>query len=85
MCRVKLVLDFPALNALSTNSFGYKGIGYGLELYGRDKTGTYLLSSSYEYLLDIPQSGAITYMDGGLQRNLLTFRYDNVLLICDYE
>ena len=37
------VFDIPAL----TRDFGYKGIGYGFNLYAKDATGTYLLASSF--------------------------------------
>lgn len=39
----KIVLDIPTL----TLSYGYKGRGYGFNLYVQDSTGTYLLSSNF--------------------------------------
>ncbi len=39
----KIVLDIPTL----TLSYGYKGRGYGFNLYVQDFTGTYLLSSNF--------------------------------------
>lgn len=38
-----IVLNIPTLE----NKYGYNGIGYGLNLYVQDATGTYLGSSSF--------------------------------------
>jgi PKD repeat protein len=81
----KIVLDFPALATLIEKGLaGYKGIGYGLELYAQDNSGTYLLSSSYQYLYS-SQSGSIIWPVADIEKNVFIARYGNIDLICDYE
>lgn len=80
----KLVLDYPALNAQFTTKLGYTGIGYGLELYAQDATGTYLASSSYQALYRA-QAGNISILVADVARNRFVAQYSNVQLICDYE
>ena len=81
----KIVLDFPALATLiETGLAGYKGIGYGLELYAQDNSGTYLLSSSYQYFYSA-QSGSISWPVADIKKNVFIARYGNIDLICDYE
>jgi hypothetical protein len=60
----KIVLDIPTL----TLRYGYKGRGYGFNLYAQDATGTYLLSSTFwgvgfSYRGSIP-SNTFTIMTG---------------------
>jgi PKD repeat protein len=80
----KVIVDFPALLASSESGLGYNGIGHGLELYAQDATGTYLLSSSYEYFF-ASQSGSITWPIADIQKNLFVMQYGNVTVNCDYE
>jgi hypothetical protein len=81
----KLVLDFAALNVppIGRNLGGYTGVGYGLELYVQDATGTYLASSSYQAVYR-PQAGSITWR-ADIQKNTFIAQYSNVQLVCDYE
>lgn len=80
----KIIIDFPALAVLSRNNLGYKGVGYGLELYGQDNIGTYLLSSSYQIFF-MAQSSSVTWPVADIKQNLFKIRYGNIDLICDYE
>ncbi|MGI4022254.1 MAG: PKD domain-containing protein [Janthinobacterium lividum] len=78
-------LNFPALSALINRGLaGYKGMGYGLELYAQDATGTYLLSSSYSYFYT-SQTGSIIWPVADIQRNIFIAKYGNVSLICNYQ
>lgn len=80
----KLVLDFAALNAPPIGlKLGYTGVGYGLELYVQDATGTYLASSSYQAIYRA-QAGNI-FWRADLQKNVFTAQYSNIELVCDYE
>ena len=80
----KVILDFPALATLIRSGLGYKGMGYGLELYAQDATGIYLLSSSYSFFYT-SQTGSIIWPVADINRNVFIARYNSVDLICDYE
>lgn len=81
----KIIFDFPALATLSEPGLGgYKGIGYGLELYAQSNSTTYLLSSSYSYFYS-SQSGSISWPVADIEKNIFVVRYGNVDVICDYE
>lgn len=80
----KIVLDFPALATSTEQNLGYKGVGYGLELYAQNANGTYLLSSSYQPFYRA-QSGTISWPEADIQKNIFIARYGNIDLICDYE
>lgn len=80
----KLVLNYPALYAQFTTKLGYTGVGYGLELYVQDATGTYLASSSYQALYRA-QAGNIRIRVADITRNLFIVQYSNIELVCDYE
>lgn len=83
-----LVINYPALRSYTlptvANRFGYAGVGYGLELYGQDANGTYLLTSSY-----IPyyrsQSGGISDNGTDFQKNVLQTGYGGVYLKGNFE
>lgn len=84
-----LVLHFPALRANtlpnSPNSYGYAGVGYGLEVYEQDANGTvYLLTSSY-----LPfyrsQSGGISELNTDFQQNVLQVGYGGIYFRGDFE
>jgi len=84
-----LVISWPAANAYGPiqtkpNSFGYAGIGYGLELYGQDATGTYLLSSSYLPFYRT-QSGGIDGQGNDFANNIFQMGYGELHLRGDYE
>lgn len=79
----RLVIDYPALSTHFTTNLGYTGVGYGLELYVQDATGTYLASSSYQALYR-SQAGNIRIM-ADIARNQFEAQYSNVALVCDYE
>lgn len=83
----RLVLDIPTLtNPLEyrgRNKTGYSGVGYGLELYMQDATGTYLASSSYQSLY-LTQAGNITLRDD-IPNNKFTVQYSNIKLQGQYE
>ena len=79
-----IILNFPALTAIYGTGLGYSGVGYGLELYAQDDSGTYLLSTSYEYFLS-SQSGAISWPVADVQKNIFIARYANIDVICSYE
>ena len=81
----KLVLDFAAINAsfLSRTEWGYTGVGYGLELYVQDDTGTYLTSSSYQTQYR-SQAGSLTWQSD-IEHNKFVVQYSNVELVCQYE
>jgi hypothetical protein len=57
----KIVLDIPTL----TLRYGYKGRGYGFNLYAQDATGTYLLSSNF-------WSGVGSVYRGSIPKNTFT-------------
>ena len=81
----KLVVDYPALAYYPFGTkLGYSGVGYGLELYGQDATGTYLLSTSYQPYYR-SQEGSIGGVGTDLQKNIFTAVYGNVRLIGDFE
>jgi PKD repeat protein len=82
----KLVLDFAALNAGAINLKvgGYTGVGYGLELYVQDGTGTYLASSSYQTIYR-SSAGSITWPVADIKKNRFVAQYSNVQVVCDYE
>ncbi|QKG52287.1 PKD domain-containing protein [Hymenobacter sp. BRD67] len=81
----KLLVDFPALNYYPFGTkLGYTGVGYGLELYGQDATGTYLLSTSYMPYYQ-SQSGGIGRVGTNIQQNIFTAVYGDVRLIGDFE
>lgn len=84
-----LIINYPALRSHtlqnSPNSLGYAGVGYGLEVYEQDATGTiYLLTSSY-----VPyyraQSGGITDFGTNFQQNILRVGYGGIYLSGDFE
>ena len=80
-------VDFPALlnyNIGNPSASGLSNVGYGLELYAQDSTGTYLLSSSYQFYY-VSGSGAIKWPVADIQRNIFVMLYANVQVICDYE
>ena len=79
-----LVVDFPAMAIRSENGLGYTGAGYGLEVYARDATGTYLLSSSYAASY-VAQSGSISWPVADYRRDLFIMQYGNASILCDYE
>jgi PKD repeat protein len=81
----KLVVDYPALAYYPFDTkLGYSGVGYGLELYGQDATGTYLLSTSYmPYYRS--QEGSIGGVGTDIQQNVFTAVYGDVRLIGDFE
>lgn len=79
----RLVIDYPALATQFDHRLGYTGVGYGLELYVQDASGTYLASSSYQGLYRA-QAGGIT-IRADLARNRFEAQYSNVALVCDYE
>lgn len=74
-------LAFPSGGLVSG---GAKNIGYGLELYARDATGTYLVSSSYQTFYT-SQSGAIRWPVYDLSRDIFTMQYANVQVSGDFE
>ncbi|MGI4750663.1 MAG: PKD domain-containing protein [Janthinobacterium lividum] len=79
------ILNFPALSTLINRGLdGYKGLGYGLELYAQDATGTYLLSSSYSFFYT-SQTGSILWPVADIQRNIFIAKYGDVSLICNYQ
>ncbi len=83
----KIILDYPSLLAsnLKMRSDEYKHIGYGLELYAQNSTGTYLVESSYQSLY-IAQSGfGMQILKSDIQHNIFIAGYLDVELICDYE
>jgi hypothetical protein len=83
----KLVLDFAALTAappINSKLGRYSGVGYGLELYVQDATGTYLASSSYQAIYR-PQAGSITWPVADIKKNQFIAQYSNIQLVCDYE
>lgn len=84
-----LVINYPALRSITLptvrNSLGYKGVGYGLEIYEQDANGTvYLLTSSY-----VPyyrsQSGGITDYGTDFQQNIMRTGYGGIYLKGDFE
>lgn len=81
----KLVVDFPAFSYFPFGTkLGYSGVGYGLELYGQDATGTYLLSTSYlPYYRS--QEGSIGSTGTDIQQNVFTAVYGDIRLIGDFE
>jgi len=80
----KLVINFPALFSFYQKYAGYSGVGYGLELYGQDATGTYLLSTSYLPYYQT-QAGSISTVNTDLQKNVFFARYGALLLTGDFE
>ncbi len=80
----KMIVDFPALTTNWENGLGYQGVGYGLELYARDSTGTYLLSTSYAFFY-FSGSGGITWPVADVQKNVFIMQYGNVSVTCDNE
>lgn len=79
----KTILDYAAINT-SFDQFGYKGVGYGLELYGKDASGTYLQSTSYDAFF-YGTGGLLRIIDNSIRANSFIVRYLNVDLICDFE
>lgn len=81
----KLLVDFPAFAYyLSGTKLGYTGVGYGLELYGQDATGTYLLSTSYmPYYRS--QEGGIGSTGTDIQQNVFTAVYGDIRVVGDFE
>jgi PKD repeat protein len=81
----KLVVDYPALSYYPFGTkLGYSGVGYGLELYGQDATGTYLLSTSYTPYYQA-QAGSIVGVGTDIQKNVFTAVYGNIRLVGDFE
>jgi PKD repeat protein len=81
----KLVVDFPALSyPYDAGRLGYTGVGYGLELYAQDASGTYLLSSSYLPYYQ-SQAGGIGTVGTDIQRNAFNAVYGDVKLVGDFE
>lgn len=74
----KTVIDMPTLKL----QYGYHGIGYGINLYAQDATGTYLLASNF-------WSGVSTTYQGSYNDNKFTitvgFLGASVQLVGDYE
>ncbi len=56
---------------------GYTGVGYGLELYGQDSTGTFLLSSSYVASFTA-QSGAVTWPVADILHDIFVMQYGSL-------
>jgi PKD repeat protein len=79
-----MVVNFPALAIDQRNDLGYSGVGYGLELYAQDSTGTYLLSSSYVASYTA-QSGAINWPLSDILRDTFVIQYGDMKIVCDYE
>lgn len=79
----RLVLDYPALIAQSTQELGYTGVGYGLELYVQDAADTYLASSSYQARYR-SQAGNIS-IRADIAQNVFIAQYSNIRLVCAYE
>ncbi|MGI4737431.1 MAG: PKD domain-containing protein [Janthinobacterium lividum] len=84
-----LVINYPALRSITLptvrNSLGYKGVGYGFEIYEQDANGnTYLLTSSY-----VPyyrsSSGGITDYGTDFQQNIMRTGYGGIYLKGDFE
>jgi PKD repeat protein len=73
----KIVIDISVL----TFGYGYKGLGYGINLYAQDAANTYLLSSTY-------WGGGVNYY-GSIPKNNFTIHSgtmgSDLALICDYE
>ena len=83
----KQMVDIDAVMRFSTSyvaGSNYFNVGYGLELYAQDATGTYLLSSSYQFFYDA-QSGSLRCPVADIRRNIFIMQYVNVQVICDYE
>lgn len=80
----KVILDYAALSAApGWQKLSYTGVGYGLELYVQDATGSYLASSSYQALYR-PQAGSIS-VRADIGKNVFIAQYSNIELVCDYE
>jgi len=80
-----LVVDYPALSYYPLGTkLGYSGVGYGLELYGQDATGKYLLSTSYLPYYQ-SQAGSISGAGTSVQQNVFTATYGGVRLMGDFE
>ena len=84
-----LVLNYPALRANTLqnnpNSYGYAGVGYGFEVYEQDANGAvFLLTSSYLPFYRA-QSGGISEMNTGFERNVLQVGYGGIYLSGDFE
>jgi PKD repeat protein len=80
----KMIVNFPALATLSEQGLGYTGVGYGLEIYAQDATGTYLVSTSYQFFY-VGQSGSISWPVADIARDLFIFKYSSMQVLCDYE
>ena len=84
-----LIINYPALESITlqnlTNSLGYMGVGYGLEVYEQDANGTiYLLTSSYlPYYRS--QSGGIGAQGYDFQQNIMRVGYGGIYLVGDFE
>jgi PKD repeat protein len=79
-----MIVNFPALAINQRSDLGYTGVGYGLELYAQDGTGTYLLSSSYAASYTA-QSGSITWPLANIQQDSFVIQYGDLSVGCDYE
>lgn len=84
-----LTISRPAVDVLGPiqtvpNKFGYAGIGYGLELYGQDATGTYLLSTSYMPFYQSP-AGSISEWGSDFEKRAYQLGYGDVYLRGNYE
>lgn len=74
----KTVIDIPTLK----QQYGYNGVGYGINLYAQDATGTYLLASNF-------WSGVSTTYQGSYTENKFTITMGalgfSIELSGDYE
>ncbi len=73
-----IIINIPTL----TLGYGYKGVGYGINLYAQDATNVYLLSSTYW------SGGGVNYYGSISKNNFIIrsgFSGSGIALICDYE
>jgi hypothetical protein len=81
----QLAVNFPALDYSPFGTkLGYSGVGYGLELYGQDATGTYLLSTSFMPYYRSSE-GSIERFGTDIQKNVFKAAYGDIRLIGDFE
>ncbi len=79
-----MIVNYPALAIFQQAGLGYTGVGYGLEVYAQDGTGTYLLSSSYAATYTA-QSGYITWPVANIQQRTFVMQYGDLTVAGDYE